>query len=237
MFRREGQLLIKISGLLIVCEVLAASAHAQTFPQRTVRFIVPFAAGGTIDIVGRLVAPSMSKALGQQIVVENRPGGGTVIATELVARAQADTHTLLLMGPSYTINLFARKLPYDTERDFAGIARLVANPLLLSIHPSLPARNIKELVALARAKPGELTYATASPTGFQRLAVERFRGRTVCGGRTAARHRGDFTRAQRRHETSAHAARIRLPRIRGHQLVWRCHPCRRAGRCNRTAFQ
>lgn len=175
MLRREGKLLLKISGLLIACEVLAASAHAQSFPQRTVRFIVPFAAGGTIDIVGRLVAPSMSKALGQQIVVENRPGGGTVIATELVARAQADAHTLLLMGPSYTINLFARKLPYDTERDFAGIARLVANPLLLSIHPSLPARNIKELVALARAKPGELTYATASPTGFQRLAVERFK--------------------------------------------------------------
>jgi tripartite-type tricarboxylate transporter receptor subunit TctC len=155
--------------------LVCASAHAQSYPVRQLRFVVPFAAGGTIDILGRLVAPAMSKALGQQIVVENRPGGGTVIATELVARAPADAHTILLMGPSYTINLFARKLPYDTERDFAAIARLAANPLLLSVHPSLPTRNIKELVALARAKPGELTYATASPTGFQRLAVERFK--------------------------------------------------------------
>jgi tripartite-type tricarboxylate transporter receptor subunit TctC len=162
---------------------LAGVAHAQTastatgqaFPSRQVRFIVPFAAGGTIDIIGRLLAPSMSKAFGQQIVVEDRPGGGTVIATELVARAPADAHVLLLMGPSYTINLFARKLPYDTERDFVGIARLAANPLLFSVHPSLPVRTPKDLVALARSKPGELTYATASPTGFQRLAAEQFK--------------------------------------------------------------
>jgi tripartite-type tricarboxylate transporter receptor subunit TctC len=140
-----------------------------------VRFIVPFAAGGTIDIIGRLLAPSMSKALGQQIIVEDRPGGGTVIATELVARAQPDAHTLLLMGPSYTINLFARKLPYDTERDFAAIARIAANPLLFSVHPSLPVRTPRDLVALARSKPGELTYGTASPTGFQRLAAEQFK--------------------------------------------------------------
>lgn len=161
---------------------LVSVAHAQTpaagappFPARQVRFVVPFAAGGTIDIIGRLLAPSMSKTFGQQIVVEDRPGGGTVIATELVARAPADAHVLLLMGPSYTINLFARKLPYDTERDFAGIARLAANPLLFTVHPSLPVRTTKDLVALARAKPGELTYATASPTGFQRLAMEQFK--------------------------------------------------------------
>ena len=152
-----------------------ATGAGQTFPSKQVRFIVPFAAGGTIDIIGRLLSPSMSKTFGQQIVVEDRPGGGTVIATELVVRAPADAHVLLLMGPSYTINLFARKLPYDTERDFAAIARLAANPLLFSVHPSLPVRTPKDLVALARAKPGELTYATASPTGFQRLAAEQFK--------------------------------------------------------------
>lgn len=161
------------------CIALIGAAHAQStadpFPSKNLRFIVPFVAGGTIDIIGRQLAPAMMKPLGQQIVVENRAGGGTVIATELVARAPADAHTLLLMGPSYTINLFARKLPYDTERDFVGIARLAANPLIFTVHPSLPARNVKELVALARAKPGELTYATASPTGFQRLAMEQFR--------------------------------------------------------------
>jgi tripartite-type tricarboxylate transporter receptor subunit TctC len=132
---------------------LPSTGSGQAFPSKQIRFIVPFAAGGTIDIIGRLLSPSMGKALGQQIIVEDRPGGGTVIATELVARAPADAHVLLLMGPSYTINLFARKLPYDT----------------------LPARNTKELVALAKAKPGELTYATASPTGFQRLAAEQFK--------------------------------------------------------------
>ncbi len=100
--------------------------------------------------------------------------GGTVIATELVVRAPPDAHVLLLNGPSYTINLFARKLPYDTERDFIGVARIAANPLLYSVHPSLPVRNIKDLVALARSKPGELTYATASPTGFQRLAADQY---------------------------------------------------------------
>ncbi len=162
---------------LIVAAALAGAgtAQGQGFPSKQLRFVVPFAAGGTIDIIGRLLSPSMSKALGQQIVVEDRPGGGTVIATELVARAPADAHVILLMGPSYTINLFARKLPYDTERDFAAIARLAANPLLFSVHPSVPARTIKELVALARNKPGELTYATASPTGFQRLAAEQFK--------------------------------------------------------------
>ncbi len=148
---------------------------AQNYPTRSVRFIIPFAAGGTIDVIGRLVGPSMSKNLGQAMVVENRPGGGTVIACEIVAHAPADAYTILLMGPSYTINLFARPLPYDTERDFTTIARLAANPLLMSVHPSLPVKSPKELIALARSKPGELTYATASPTGFQRLAAEQFK--------------------------------------------------------------
>jgi tripartite-type tricarboxylate transporter receptor subunit TctC len=97
------------------------------------------------------------------------------VGTELVARAPADAHTLLLMGPSYTINLFARKLPYDTQKDFTGVARLVANPLLFSVHPSLPVKTPKDLVALARSKPGELTYGTASPTGPQRMAGEIFK--------------------------------------------------------------
>lgn len=169
----------KIKYLYIFTGLLTAAtatpASAQNYPTRQLRFIVPFAAGGTIDILGRLLAPSMSKALGQQIIVEDRPGGGTVIGTELVARAQPDAHTILLMGPSYTINLFARKLPYDTERDFAAVARLAANPLLFSVHPSLPVRTPKDLIELARAKPGQLTYGTASPTGFQRLAAERLK--------------------------------------------------------------
>ena len=136
-----------IGAIALAC---TGAAQGQGYPSKQVRFIVPFAAGGTIDIIGRLLAPSMSKTFGQQIVVEDRPGGGTVIATELVVRAPADAHVILLMGPSYTINLFARKLPYDTEGDFSGIARLAANPLLFTVHPSVPARTLKEAVSRQR---------------------------------------------------------------------------------------
>jgi tripartite-type tricarboxylate transporter receptor subunit TctC len=153
-----------------------APAAAQWAPAKPVRVVVPFAAGGTIDIIGRLLAQPLSRTLGQNVVVDDRPGGGTVIGVDIVARAPADGHTILLMGPSFTINLFARaKLPYDTVQDFTGIARLAANPLLFSVHPSLPAKTPRELIALARSKPGELTYGTASPTGFQRLAGEKLR--------------------------------------------------------------
>ena len=157
--------------------ILAAGpAAAQWMPVKPVRMVVPFAAGGTIDIIGRLLSHPLSRALGQNVIVDDRPGGGTVIGVDIVARAPADGHTLLLMGPSFTINPFARsKLPYDTAQDFTGIARLAANPLLFSVHPSLPAKTPRELIALARAKPGELTYGTASPTGFQRLAGEKLR--------------------------------------------------------------
>ena len=157
--------------------ILAAGpAAAQWVPVKPVRMVVPFAAGGTIDIIGRLLSQPLSRALGQNVIVDDRPGGGTVIGVDIVARAPADGHTLLLMGPSFTINPFARsKLPYDTAQDFTGIARLAANPLLFSVHPSLPANTPRELIALARAKPGELTYGTASPTGFQRLAGEKLR--------------------------------------------------------------
>ena len=157
--------------------ILAAGpAAAQWMPVKPVRMVVPFAAGGTIDIIGRLLSQPLSRALGQNVIVDDRPGGGTVIGVDIVARAPADGHTLLLMGPSFTINPFARsKLPYDTAQDFTGIARLAANPLLFSVQPSLPAKTPRELIALARAKPGELTYGTASPTGFQRLAGEKLR--------------------------------------------------------------
>ena len=149
---------------------------AQEFPARTVRLIVPFPPGGAVDILGRALATPMSKALGQNVIVENRPGGNTVIGAELVARAPADGHTLLFMAPSFTINQFVRsKLPYDTVRDFTGVTLLASGALLIAVHPSVPARNTKELVQLARANPGQLTYATASIIGGQRLAGELFK--------------------------------------------------------------
>ena len=176
MFQSQSAIFTQMTLILTAAMLTAGSAVAQWSPTKPVRVVVPFAAGGTIDIIGRLLSQPLSRALGQNVVVDDRPGGGTVIGVDIVARAPADGHTVLLMGPSFTINPFARStLPYDTARDFTAIARLAANPLLFSVHPSLPAKTPRELIALARAKPGELTYGTASPTGFQRLAGEKLR--------------------------------------------------------------
>jgi tripartite-type tricarboxylate transporter receptor subunit TctC len=151
------------------------AAVAQDFPSRAVRFVVPFPAGGTTDTIGRAVAPPLARALGQSVVIENRPGANTVIGAELVLRAPADGHTLLFMAPSFTINPFVQaKLPFDPLKDFSGVTRLVYNPLIICVHPSLPVRTVKELVALARARPGDLTWAIASVIGGGRIGGEMF---------------------------------------------------------------
>jgi tripartite-type tricarboxylate transporter receptor subunit TctC len=157
--------------LLLAC----APAFAQDFPSKTIRIMVPFPAAGTTDTVARAVAPALSKALGQSVVIENRPGANTVIGTELVLRAPADGHTLLFMAPSFTINPFVQaKLSFDPLKDFSGVTRLVYNPLIICAHPSLPAKNVKELVALARSRPGELTWAISSVIGGGRIGGEMF---------------------------------------------------------------
>lgn len=149
------------------------AVHAQSFPSKPVRLVVPFPAGGALDTIARILVPPLSRAWGQNVIVDNRPGGGTVIATELVARSPADGHTLLLMANSFTINPAVRsKLPYDALRDFAGVSRLATVPVIFSVHPSVPARTFKELIALARARPGELTYATPGPGTNQHLIGE-----------------------------------------------------------------
>ncbi len=156
--------------------LIAGGAGAQEFPSRNVRLVVPFPPSGAVDIIARTLAQPLGRALGQNVVVENRPGGNTVIGAELVARAPADGHTVLLMAPSFTINPFVRsKMPYDTFADFAGVTCIASNPLVISVHPSLPAKNVRDLVALARGRPGELTFGTASILGGQRLAGELFR--------------------------------------------------------------
>jgi tripartite-type tricarboxylate transporter receptor subunit TctC len=159
--------------IAVALALLAGSAFAQGFPSRNVRLIVPFPPAGAVDLIARTLSQPMTAALGQNVIVENRPGANTVIGAEVVVRAPADGHTLLLMAPSFTINPVVRSsMPYDTFRDFSGVTRLASNPLVVSVHPALPARSIKELIALARARPGELTFATASILGGQRLAGE-----------------------------------------------------------------
>lgn len=152
------------------------AVHAQTFPSKPVRIIAPFPPGAGTDTIARTLAGPLTKSLGQSIVVENRPGGGTVVGTEVASRAPADGHTLLIIANSFTINPAVRsKLPYDALKDFAALARIASTPMILAVHPSVPVKTIKELIALARARPGELTYATSGAGTGHHLAGETFK--------------------------------------------------------------
>ena len=165
--------------LIASAAALATGAGvAQEFPSNPVRFVVPLPAGGTMDIIARTLGQPVARALGQNVVVDNRPGGGGggIIGAEVVARAPADGHTVLFIGNGFTMNPALRtKLPYDTEKDFTAVARVASNPLVVSVHPSLPAKSLKQLVALARARPGELTFASGTAAGGLRLNAERFK--------------------------------------------------------------
>jgi tripartite-type tricarboxylate transporter receptor subunit TctC len=147
------------------------------YPAKPIRLIVPFPAGGSGDIIARTVAVPTGRALRQNVIVENRPGATGLIGAELVARSPADGYTVLFIGTVFTINPGVRqKMPYDTLKDFTGVARIAQNPMVFAAHPSLPAKTLKELIALARARPGELTYATNGPAGPQHLSMEMFKG-------------------------------------------------------------
>jgi len=153
--------------------VTAVATHAQTYPQRAVRLVVPYVPGGGTDFTARVIAPKLSEALGQQVVVENRPGGGTNIGSELVARAAPDGYTLLMAGAANAINMsLYAKPPYDTQRDFAPVSLSVKGANVLLVHPSLPAKTLKELLALARAQPGKLNYASSGIGSANHMAGE-----------------------------------------------------------------
>ena len=154
---------------------LTGAVTAQDFPSKTVRIVVPFPPGGATDVLARALATQLTRSLGQSVVIKNRTGANTLIGAELVARAPADGHTLLFIAPSFSINpLVHSKMPYDTLKDFSGAARAAYSPLVISVHPQVPARDVATLIALARAKPGELTFATSSIIGGQWLAAELF---------------------------------------------------------------
>src|SRR5207244_3223274 len=162
--------------LLAAIAALAFNASAQDYPSRPVRLIVPFAPGGGTDILVRLVAPRLGASLGQQIVVENRPGASSIIGTELVARAAPDGYTLLAVDTSFTVNpTLQPKLPYDSLKDLAPVIHLAAAPVILVIHPAVPAQSAKELVALAKSKPGALAYASGGNGASTHLAGELFK--------------------------------------------------------------
>jgi tripartite-type tricarboxylate transporter receptor subunit TctC len=153
---------------------------AEAYPQRSVRLIIPYPPGGAGDIVGRLLSPRLSEALGQQVVVDNRGGGGQIIATEMTAKAPPDGHTLLLASATHGINPGLRrgKLPYDSMRDFAPITLVADSPLVFIAHPSLGVSGMKELVAAAKARPGRINYASSGPGTGGHLSVELLKFQT-----------------------------------------------------------
>jgi len=150
-----------------------AAVCAQSYPVKPVRLMVPFVAGGNTDIIARFVTPEMSKALGQQIVIENRAGAGSVIGTEVVAKSPPDGYTLLMVSAAHVINpAMAKKLPYDSIKDFAPISIVADVPTAFAVHPLLPVKNVKEFIALAKARPGQLNYATAGRGTVGHLSAE-----------------------------------------------------------------
>lgn len=157
--------------ILVTGALLPAVANAQEFPAKPIRIIV----GPGPDIVARIFGQKFTEAWGHQIIVEQRPGGGGVIATETVAKAPPDGYTLLLSSASYTINAVLQPGQFDIVRDFASIALCATSPFIMSVHPSVPAKSVAELIALAKAKPGQLVYASSGNGTPPHLAGEMFK--------------------------------------------------------------
>ena len=158
-----------------IASVSTASA-AATFPERPVRLLAASAAGGGTDIIARLLAQKLTEVWGQQAIVDNRPGGGGVIATDITAKAVADGYTLLLqsVGISYAPALY-KNLPFDVSRDITAITIVGSQPFVLALHPSVPAKSVAELVALAKSKPGQLRFGSGGVSGASHLGSELFR--------------------------------------------------------------
>src|SRR5918999_335137 len=166
-----------LSFAAALASVVCAGAFAQTYPTKPIRLVVGFPPGGSNDIVARLVAPKLTQLLGVQVIVDNRPGANATIGTDLVAKSPPDGYTLTLGSASpLAISPFTYpNIPYDTLRDFAAITTIASTPEMIAIHPSLPARNLKELVALAKSQPGRLNFASSGNGGLPHLAIELFR--------------------------------------------------------------
>ena len=167
--------------ILVGAALLSHSVFAQTYPTKVVRIVVPFAAGGPADIYARALAQRLQEPMGQSFVIENRPGAGSIIGTDAVAKSAADGYTLLLMSNTHTINeSLIPKKPFALMKDFAPVAPINASDLLLVVHPSLPAKTVKELVALVKSKPKGLNYASSGNGTPYHLAGEYFK--SLIGG-------------------------------------------------------
>ncbi len=169
---------MKIARIALAVAALSLSgAHvtAQDYPAKTVRVIVPFAPGGSNDIVGRLLAAHLSDRTGKQFVIDNRGGAGGLVGTEMVWKAPPDGYTLLVISVAFPMNAAVYKLPYDPMKAFTPVVLLATGTNGLAIHPALPVKNVKELIALAKSRPGQLQYSSAGIGTFQHLSSEMFK--------------------------------------------------------------
>jgi tripartite-type tricarboxylate transporter receptor subunit TctC len=169
---------IVFSGMAITATLVAtraAEAAEQRYPWKPIRIVVPYAPGGGGDALARVLGPQLNQRFGHFVITDNRPGAGTIIGTDLVAKAAPDGHTILINTSAFTINpSLQAELPYDTIRDFVDVQKLVSLPNVLVVHPSIPAKSVKELIAYARSRPG-LTYASSGTGTGAHLAGELFR--------------------------------------------------------------
>jgi tripartite-type tricarboxylate transporter receptor subunit TctC len=172
---RRSQLALWLSALAMVIAVDVAGAQTDAYPSRPVRLIVPFAAGGLNDVVARLVAPYLERALGQPFIIDNRPAASGIVGTDATAKATPDGYTLLMVASSFTvIPATHQKVPYDAQRDLAPIVMVAKNALLFLVNPKVPAKSLAEFVALAKADPGKFNYASPGAATQTHLVVELF---------------------------------------------------------------
>jgi tripartite-type tricarboxylate transporter receptor subunit TctC len=164
-------------GLIVTAfAALASPTSAQTWPSKPVKIVVPFGPGGPADVYARIVAQGLTEALKQQFIIDNKPGAGALIGTEVVAKAAPDGYTLLMMSNTHTVNetLFAKR-PYELMRDLTPVAPVNSSDLVMVVHPSVPAKTLQEFIALAKAQPGKLTYASSGPGTPYHMAGELFK--------------------------------------------------------------
>lgn len=168
------KLLKKLSGILAMCVVMSGAVAAD-FPDKPLRLVIPYPAGGTSDILGRMLQPAVAAATGQPVVVDNKPGGASTIGTSLVARSAPDGHTLLLADLALLVNPgLLKNIPYNTTKDFRAVTALAKAPLVMLVNPSVPANTLAELMALAKSKPGSLNFGSGGYATSTHMAGEMF---------------------------------------------------------------
>ncbi len=163
--------------IILIAGIAAGAAHAQNFPSKPIRMIVPFTPSGSTDVIARVIAQKIGETMGVQVIIDNRPGAGGNIGVELAAKSPPDGYTLVMghIGTMAVNPSLYKRLPYDPLRDFAPVALVALVPNLLAVHPALPVKNVKELIALARANPGKLNYGSSGAGGTPYLACEYFK--------------------------------------------------------------